>query len=81
MQVSFLDNQLDALRSSGESSEDLLAALELEKDAMESARRRLLWEESFPEAIRMSLEPYRVELDESYSPILNVLEVGMINGN
>ena len=81
MQMSFLDNQLDILSASSEGFEDLRAALEAEKESMESARRRLLWEENFPEAIRRSLEPYRVELDESYSPVLNVLEVGMVNGN
>ncbi len=81
MQLSFLINQISAMNDVDGSQESLRVMLEEEKSAMDSARRRLLWEENLPESIRASLEPFAERLDESYSPILNVLEVGMINSN
>jgi len=81
IQLSFLDNQMESVDTTIDGADYWLEILQAEKAAMESARRRLLWEEDFPEAIRASLEPFRVRLDESYSPILNVVEVGMVTGN
>ncbi len=81
LQMSFLRNQIEKNTVSGTASAELVAALEEEKAAMEDGRRRLLWEDGLPEVIRASLEPFAEELDLSYSPILNVLEVGMVDQN
>ncbi len=81
LQMSFLINQISELNDADGSLESQGPLLEEEKAAMKAARRRLLWEEGLPEPIRASLAPFAERLDESYSPILNVLEVGMINAN
>ena len=80
LQMSFLDNQIASLGEfSG--SEDLKAALDDEREAMLESRRRLLWEEGLPPAIEASLEPFAGELNDSYLPVLNVIEIGLANTN
>lgn len=71
LQMSFLNNQINI---SGGSAE-----LTAEREKMLSSSRRLLWEEGLPEVIRQSVLPYTSRLDESYSSVLNVVELGMVN--
>lgn len=73
LHTAFLDNQIAV---AGERP-DLLA----EREALRNHSRRLLWEEGLPEAVRASIAPYAAELDESYIPILNMVEVGMVMGD
>jgi len=81
LQMSFLMNQIASLDGTSGSDDELRAVLEAEREAMSSARRRLLWEEGLPPAIEASLTPYIDELNESYLPILNVIEMGLANTN
>ncbi len=81
LQLSFLMNQMAALEGKPETDPELLALLEKERAAMTSSRGRLLWEEGLPEPIEASLAPYADRLDQSYLPILNVIEVGLANSN
>ncbi len=81
LQMSFLMNQMAGVEGTLGLGEDLVAALEQERAAMNSSSRRLLWEEGLPPAIEASLVPFARELDESYLPIMNVIEMGMANTN
>jgi hypothetical protein len=76
LQASFLENQL-AVAPEGQWRDALLA----EQEVMASASRRILWEDDLPEAIAASLAPFAHRLDESYIPILNVIEIGMATGH
>jgi hypothetical protein len=49
--------------------------LAAEVEAMESDPFRIPWRDGVPEPIGESLEPYRRELESSYSPLCNPLEV------
>ena len=51
-------------------------ALSDEVEAMREDRDRIPWEGGVPRVIRISLEPFRYELEESYNPIINPLELG-----
>jgi hypothetical protein len=57
---------------------DWRQALEAEIAAMEDDGQRLPWEDGLPEAVRSSLEPLRAELEATYSPLCNPLEVGLL---
>jgi len=81
MQLDFLINQISAMEEAVGVDDGWLEALRAEKVAMDSASRRLLWEEELPSAIAASFGPFVDRLEESYSPIMNVIEVGMINND
>jgi hypothetical protein len=70
-----LQRQLAAL---DDGRSDWRQALEAEIAAMEEDRYRVPWEKGLPEVVRSSLEPLRVELEASYSPLCNPFEVGML---
>ena len=77
LQMSFLMNQIAGLDENSE----LVPVLEEERTAMNSAWRRMLWEEGLPPAIEASIAPYADQLNESYVPIMNVIEMGLANTN
>jgi len=70
-------NQLDAARARGLDA-GWLAQLEAEHAALDESSGRLVWEEGLPEAVAAALEPFRGRLEASYSPIMNVVEVGLV---
>jgi hypothetical protein len=49
--------------------------LEAEIRAMEGNRYRMVWEDGLPDVLKNSLEPLRPQLEASYSPLTNSLEV------
>jgi hypothetical protein len=53
------------------------AALSAEVAAMEADPHRLPWQQGLPEQIAASLEPYRQQLEASYSEMVNALETGI----
>lgn len=81
LQMSFLMNQIRAMGESSGLDDGLRAELEAEKNAMNGARRRLLWEDGLPPAIEASLVLYAEDLNASYRPILNVIEIGLGNSH
>lgn len=50
-------------------------ALEAEIKAMEGNRYRMVWEDGLPDVLISSLAPFRHQLEASYSPLTNSLEV------
>ncbi|MDH5706741.1 MAG: hypothetical protein OEZ45_12060 [Candidatus Aminicenantes bacterium] len=52
-------------------------ALEAEIKAMEENRYRMVWEDGLPDVLKKSLEPFRHQLETSYSPLTNSLEVAL----
>ena len=52
--------------------------LSAEIATLEADPYRLPWQERLPEVIEFSLRPYRDRLEESYSPMCNALEVGVV---
>ncbi len=52
-------------------------ALEAEREAMESNRYRLVWQDGLPEVIGKSLEPFKQRLEASYSPMTNGMEIAL----
>jgi len=81
MQMGFLMNQIAAMGPASGLDDELRAVLEAEREAMNAARRRLLWEDELPPVIEASLAPYADDLNASYRPILNVIEIGLGNSN
>jgi hypothetical protein len=49
--------------------------LAAEIEAMESDSFRLPWQDGLPEVLEASLEPYRVRLEETYSALVNPIEI------
>ncbi len=58
-----------------------LPELIAEREVMVENSRRLLWEEGLPPAISASFAPFADRLEESYIPILNLMEVGLFMGD
>jgi len=52
-------------------------ALEAEIKAMEENRYRMVWEDGLPDVLKNSLESFRPQLEASYSPLTNSLEVAL----
>ena len=52
-----------------------MTQLAAEITAMESDRFRIPWRDGVPEPIAASLEPYRRQLESSYSAMCNPLEI------
>lgn len=77
MLLPMLHNQLEKLNAEGdaESSGDWQQMLEREIEAFEKDRERLLWQDGLPEVIEASLRPYREQLEASYNPMTNLLEM------
>lgn len=77
MILPMLHNQLEKLKAEGETetSEDWKQRLEREIEALEQNRERLAWQEGIPEVIETSLRPYRDQLEASYNPMTNLLEM------
>jgi hypothetical protein len=72
-----LQNQYEKLTESyaGGAKESWRKLLAAEIDAMESDRFRLPWQDRLPEALRVSLEPFRARLEGSYNATLNPFEI------
>jgi hypothetical protein len=51
--------------------------LQAEVAAMEADSTRLPWQNGVPDAVVETLEPFRVQLENSYSPLCNPIEVGV----
>lgn len=77
MLLPMLHNQLEKLIAEGgaKASGEWRQTLEEEIEALEEDRERLLWQDSLPEVIEASLRPYRDQLEASYNPMTNPLEV------
>jgi hypothetical protein len=74
-----LKNQL-AIFDETKATEKALAwrtQLQAEVAALEADPTRLPWQNGVPNVIAGSLEPFRAELEESYSPLCNPIEVGV----
>jgi len=71
--VSMLRNQLE--QDSTSTTDEWVALLTTEIDAMERDSRRSPWQEGLPPAMLESLEPYRDRLVDSYDPISNAFEL------
>ncbi len=50
-------------------------ALDAEIQALESSESRVPWSDELPKPIKESLQPYRDELERSYDPLVNPLEL------
>ncbi len=72
-----LYNQYEKLTAGGASGakEEWRAALEAEIEAMESDSFRLPWQDGLPEVQEASLKYFRSRLEESYSVLVNLIEI------
>jgi len=72
-----LHNQYEKLTEGGivGVKEEWRRRLAAEIEAMESDSLRLPWQDGLPEVIEASLKPYRVRLEESYSELVNPIEI------
>lgn len=79
MTLPMLRNQYEKLMELPDSTERQAwqQILKAELDALESDRYRLAWEEGLPETMATSLEPFRVRLNTSYSPMMNAIEISI----
>jgi hypothetical protein len=77
IQHQMLANQLDAAQGRG-LDEDWLARLEAERAALDGSADRLMWEDGLPEAVAAAFAPFRDRLEAAYSPVMNVVEVGLV---
>jgi hypothetical protein len=77
MLLPMLHNQLEQLKTGGGTiaSADWQQELEREVEALEEDKERLLWKDGLPEVIEASLRPYRDQLEASYNPLTNPLEM------
>ena len=75
----FLKNQLDAARSLPETPENTEWIQDLNRElvALQDSYDRLPWQDGLPEVISSSLEPFRSELIDSYSRLVNPIELGL----
>lgn len=82
--IQMMSNQLDSLPAAdGTNDLDLWRTqLETEIEEMKKIKDRVPWEDSVPDKISESLEPYRERLEVSYSPITNPFELSrpVVNG-
>lgn len=53
-------------------------ALAFEADRQAADPRRLLWQDSLPAPDEAVLAPFRADLEASWSPMMNVVEVGLV---
>jgi hypothetical protein len=74
-----LGNQLTAARAGDNPDPEWVATLEAEIDAMAADPERLPWADGLPQQLEASLEPFREQLEASYSALCNPLEteIGM----
>jgi hypothetical protein len=77
MLLPMLHNQLEKLQTEGGAATlgNWQQELEREIEAMEEDRERLLWQDGLPAVIETSLRPYRDQLEASYNPLTNPLEM------
>jgi hypothetical protein len=77
MLLPMLNNQLEKLKTEGGAvtSGDWAQKLEMEIEALEEDRERLVWQDGLPEVIETSLIPFRDQLEASYNPLTNPLEM------
>jgi len=77
MLLPMLHNRLEKLNAEGgaENEEEWRQMLEMEVVAMEQDKERLLWQDGLPEVIEASLRSYRNQLEASYNPMTNLLEM------
>ncbi len=54
------------------------AALAAEAELLAADSRRQLWQDGLPEAAQQVLESFRGDLEAAYSPLMNVVEVGLV---
>jgi hypothetical protein len=80
LQLKMARNQLAALEERGEAGQ-LRDDLQAEIGRMEAETLRLLWETDMPDRIRNGLELYRTELEDSYDPMVNMLESGLVEAD
>ncbi len=76
IQAPMLAGQLEAARLQGLDAA-WLVQLEAEQAAVEASSQRLMWQDGLPEPIAAGLEPFRDRLEAAYSPVMNVVEMGL----
>ena len=76
LQETWLQHQLEAARVQG-LDDAWVARLAAEREVVALASERLMWEQDVPAPIALGLEPWRGRLEEAYSPVMNVVEIGM----
>lgn len=74
---SFLANQIEQLDTEpmGRFDSAWKHLIERELEALRDERERIPWEDGLPDRIEAALRPFRSELEASYNPVLNPLEV------
>ena len=77
MLLPMLHNQLEKLTEESEpkASEEWRQMLKKEIETLKQDKERLLWQDSLPEVIALSLTPYKDQLEASYNLMTNLLEV------
>jgi hypothetical protein len=77
MLLPMLHNQLEKLNTEGdaETLEDWRQMLKKEIEILEQDKERILWQDSLPNVIEDSLHPFRAQLEASYNPMTNLLEM------
>ena len=72
--LQMLGNQADALSAAGGDPE-WRRQLEAEIERMRADRFRLPWQDGLPDGLEASLRPYREQLEMSYRPLVNPIEL------
>lgn len=75
MLLPMLENQYGKLQEDPGAQKIWTQVLAGEIEAMHADRYRMIWQDGLPDVISSSLEPFRQRLEESYSPLLNTLEI------
>ena len=79
MLLNMLRNQSEKLATDeyAQVSAEWKERLAAEIEALESESHRLVWEDGVPDAIALSLEPFRARLESSYSSFLSTIELSV----
>jgi hypothetical protein len=70
-------NQLTVAETEG-ADPDWITVLREEAGALDARPLRLLWADGVPPRLADSLEPFRTRLEDSYSPVMNAVEMGLV---
>lgn len=77
MLLPMLENQYGKLQEDPSVQKIWTQVLAGEIEALHADRYRMIWQDGLPDVISSSLEPFRQRLGESYSPLLNTLEIAL----
>ena len=79
LMLSWLGNQQDALAAANDVDSEWAETLATELARLRGDPERIAWEEGLPEPLASSLAPYRDALEDTYSELLNGLEVALLD--